>query len=189
MHAARRVPIFISVVVLLALMSTGAALAAPGGNSAAAHACQKGGHTEFTRADGTTFRNAGECTSYAARGGTLVPVGTARFWIEWEVFFEPYLVTVPNDPDDPDDDESYTVYPAMRLYGEGLLPGSTVGISTALTGFEHPFVDPAIGHADVAGDFLHLSEYQCWFVPTITLTGVAANGQPVTSGPITAPCP
>jgi hypothetical protein len=44
------------------------------GNSAAAHACQQGGYLDFTREDGTAFANTGECVSYAAQGGTLVPV-------------------------------------------------------------------------------------------------------------------
>jgi hypothetical protein len=47
---------------------------ADGGNSAAAHACQKGGYAAFTRADGTPFSNTGDCVSYAAHGGVLTPV-------------------------------------------------------------------------------------------------------------------
>jgi hypothetical protein len=47
---------------------------AGGGNSDAAHACQKGGYTHYTRADGTPFANTGECVSYAAHGGTLMPI-------------------------------------------------------------------------------------------------------------------
>ena len=45
-----------------------------GGNSASAHACQKGGWANLQGADGTLFKNAGDCTSYAAQGGTLVPI-------------------------------------------------------------------------------------------------------------------
>ncbi len=52
-----------------------AAGAAPGdGNSHYAQACQKGGYEHVTRADGSAFANAGDCVSYAARGGILVPV-------------------------------------------------------------------------------------------------------------------
>jgi hypothetical protein len=47
---------------------------AGGGNSDAAHACQKGGYAAFTRADGTPFANTGACVSYAAHGGVLTPV-------------------------------------------------------------------------------------------------------------------
>jgi hypothetical protein len=47
---------------------------AGGGNSDAAHACQKGGYAHYTRADGTPFANTGECVSYAAHGGVLMPI-------------------------------------------------------------------------------------------------------------------
>jgi len=49
-----------------------------GGNSAAAHACQHGGYKNFTRADGTSFKNTGKCVSYAAHGGTLVAKSQAQ---------------------------------------------------------------------------------------------------------------
>jgi hypothetical protein len=52
-----------------------AAGAAPGGNSANAKACQKGGWQNLVRADQTPFANQGECVSYGAQGGPLtVPV-------------------------------------------------------------------------------------------------------------------
>ena len=47
------------------------------GNVDAAHACQQGGYLILTRSDGTSFKNAGECTSYAARGGSITGVGPA----------------------------------------------------------------------------------------------------------------
>jgi hypothetical protein len=46
-------------------------------NSDAAHACQQGGYATLTRSDGTGFKNTGECTSYAARGGLIVGIGAA----------------------------------------------------------------------------------------------------------------
>jgi hypothetical protein len=47
-------------------------LAAKGGNSANAHACQHGGHeTLFEGETGDPFRNTGDCASHGARGGTL----------------------------------------------------------------------------------------------------------------------
>jgi hypothetical protein len=54
--------------------------AAGGGNSDAAHACQHGGYADLIGTDGvtdTTFRNTGECVSYAAHGGTLVKTSAA----------------------------------------------------------------------------------------------------------------
>jgi hypothetical protein len=50
------------------------------GNSDAAHMCQKGGYQHLYRShgngltDGSGFRNAGECTSYAAQGGVFYEV-------------------------------------------------------------------------------------------------------------------
>jgi hypothetical protein len=58
------------------LAVNGTASAAPGGNSAAAHACQKGGFATLRGTDGTLFNNVGECVSYAAHGGTLEAIIT-----------------------------------------------------------------------------------------------------------------
>ena len=59
---------------------TAPALAKPGnegGNSDAAAACDGAGYLDWTDAAGAPFRNEGACASYAARGGTLVPVPVA----------------------------------------------------------------------------------------------------------------
>jgi hypothetical protein len=42
-----------------------------GGNSDNAHLCQQGSWQTLVRADGTSFKNTGDCVSYLARGGTL----------------------------------------------------------------------------------------------------------------------
>lgn len=56
----------------LALVGPMAAAAQNGGNSAAAKACQQGGYAGLVRSeDGSRFKNAGDCTSYAARGGSF----------------------------------------------------------------------------------------------------------------------
>lgn len=36
--------------------------------------CKSGGYANYTRPDHTTFANQGDCVSFAAQGGTLVPV-------------------------------------------------------------------------------------------------------------------
>ena len=46
------------------------------GNSPNAHACQDGGWRQLTTSTGQPFSNEGECTSYAAKGGTLQPKAT-----------------------------------------------------------------------------------------------------------------
>ena len=48
---------------------------AKGGNSEAAKACQKDGYLSVQGSDGQTFKNAGECIAYVAKGGALQPIG------------------------------------------------------------------------------------------------------------------
>jgi len=57
--------------VLVAVGTVGADASAGGGNSDAAHACQQGGYLTLHRSDGSPFKNAGDCVSYFAQGGTL----------------------------------------------------------------------------------------------------------------------
>jgi hypothetical protein len=67
--------------VVLAILLSGAVVASAAaqpsgagpGNSPSAKLCQKGGWQNVVGSDGTTFANAGSCTSYAAKGGALVP--------------------------------------------------------------------------------------------------------------------
>jgi hypothetical protein len=60
------------------LGSASPAGAAKGGNSDAAHACQKGGWQHLFRSDGTAFANQDACVSYAAHGGTLKTVPNSQ---------------------------------------------------------------------------------------------------------------
>jgi hypothetical protein len=80
MHAARlstnRFTLMVAALLALiaVLASGGTAAAAPGGNSSAAQTCLDGGFENYTRPDGTTFENAGQCVAYAARGGVLIEI-------------------------------------------------------------------------------------------------------------------
>lgn len=65
------------VALLTALAMPPTTLAAPGGNSAAAQACQQGGYVNYARQDGTHFSNTGDCVRYATGNGgavALVPL-------------------------------------------------------------------------------------------------------------------
>ena len=70
---------------LLATVLPGAVVASaaaqpsgPGpGNAANAKLCQKDGWRSLVTSDGAAFANTGQCVSYAARGGTLVPKAAA----------------------------------------------------------------------------------------------------------------
>lgn len=65
----------IALVLVSLVLAMSASASAGGGNAAAAHACQQNGWYALFRADGSAFANAGECVSYAARGGTLEQLG------------------------------------------------------------------------------------------------------------------
>jgi hypothetical protein len=66
----------VSLVLASALALSASIALAGGGNSAQAKSCQKGGWTEWVRADQTPFTNQGNCVSYAAQGGTLTSPGS-----------------------------------------------------------------------------------------------------------------
>jgi hypothetical protein len=56
--------------VAVSVVVVGPAVAAKGGNSENAHACQQGGHeTRFEGETGRAFKNAGDCASHGAKGG------------------------------------------------------------------------------------------------------------------------
>ena len=59
-----------AVAVVVSVVVAGPAVAAKGGNSDNAHACQQGGHeNRFEAETGNPFKNAGDCVSHAAQGG------------------------------------------------------------------------------------------------------------------------
>lgn len=68
---------FFGMVLMFGLLSS-AAGADPGGNSAAAQACQQDGYMSLVGTNGG-FANAGECTSYAAQGGRFVTPAAGEF--------------------------------------------------------------------------------------------------------------
>jgi hypothetical protein len=91
-----RLTVGAGVAVLCGVILTLAALASPvhaqgQGNSAAAKQCQHGGWKDLTTLDERAFKNQGDCTSYASRGGTLVPEAPnpwARACVEYGGTFE-----------------------------------------------------------------------------------------------------
>jgi hypothetical protein len=148
-----------TVSITLALLSTLAlaapALAKPGGNSAAAAACEDGGFVNWTDESGNAFRNEGACVSYAAHGGTLVPV---------VVVVSPFSVTYeaagPN---------------AFRatLTGTGLEPNS--GVDLVVTrGDDSQFIGEV---ADANGDVTLAASLVC-VSGEAPITAMGANGTP-----------
>lgn len=59
------------VAVAVCMIGAGTAVAAKGGNSDNAHACQQGGHETLVAAENplVPFKNAGDCASHGAQGG------------------------------------------------------------------------------------------------------------------------
>jgi len=63
-------------VALLAAVVAGVAGTLPAVAQAAKNPCAEHGYLDYTRTDGSTFRNTGECTVYLKKGGTLVPISS-----------------------------------------------------------------------------------------------------------------
>ena len=152
-------------VLLLGLTLVGplAASAQNGGNSGAAEACQQGGFASLAPTEDrrTPFVNTGDCVSYAARGGTIVPVLVADFSIE--------SVRVTNDP--------RGIGVVVTFSGSGLEPGSVVRLELLnLRGIRVEFI---LNAPDSDGNFTNSLPFGCGFNASLTLTGVADDGTPV----------
>ena len=80
----RTTPLVLATLVLVAFALPAAAKPG-GGNSGASAACENGGYRDYTRSDGTAFKNEGACVKYAAQGGTLTPVVTDPFTVSYIV--------------------------------------------------------------------------------------------------------
>jgi hypothetical protein len=85
-----RVGLVLLATALVGLSQAAVASAAPGGNSANAKLCQKGGWQTLTRSDGSSFANQDACVSYAAQGGTLVKESQAQ--IDCQSFGGTYVI-------------------------------------------------------------------------------------------------
>jgi hypothetical protein len=154
-------------VLIVALIAPLSAAAAPGGNAAAARACQKDGYTQWTTADGLTFKNAGQCTSYAARGGVLTPVQkpvetlVLEFDMSWDVFGEGTLF----------------------IEGSGLAAGSQV--AATLSGSGSIVLGSPVAVADVDGAFFVFTSYSGCV--RVQFSGLAEGNVPFTTPTYAAP--
>jgi hypothetical protein len=136
-------------------------VAAPEGTPPKPTRCENGGYRTYTRTDGSLFKNEGQCTRYAAQGGTLRPLA------------------IP----------SLTITPTPGGWigsGSGLLRGSTITVD-----FVYPndfAASENLGTADNNGNFLQSYGYSCLAHTSFTLHGVAADGSPVSSATFPASC-
>jgi hypothetical protein len=110
----------------------GAASAGAEGNSRAAEFCRMGGWKTLGTSDEQVFRTVGDCTSYGAHGGVLVPLLQA-------IVDETCIL----DPNVPPSSACFTVK------GFGLEPGSEVRVSLVIEGEELLFPQIVDGEGKV----------------------------------------
>jgi hypothetical protein len=84
--APRIVSIVATLGLVVGMLVVSAGVASAGGNSIDAKLCQRGGWQTLVRANGTTFKNDGACTSYGVKGGTLYRPVTATVTAADKVF-------------------------------------------------------------------------------------------------------
>jgi hypothetical protein len=145
--------------IAVALVAT-SAIAAPAlaksDSSEAAAACQDGGYADWTDAAGNAFGNTGACVSYAAHGGTLVPV-----------------VVDPVNPFSVSYAPSGTSGFLATVTGSGLEPDSSVDLLLTWGGEPLPIGDVA----DSIGNVLFTASGSCTSLGS-PLTAVSVAGTP-----------
>lgn len=112
-HLPRSAAVGLAMLLILAFAAPALAKG-PGGNSGASAACENGGYLNWTRHDGSTFKNEGDCTRYAAKGGTLTPA----------VISPITLTYYPYPPDGPGEPSRWGV-----LIGYAVEPGGSFNIT------------------------------------------------------------
>jgi hypothetical protein len=131
------------------------AYAAAGGNEANAAKCAEGGYLNYTDAEGTPFKNEGQCTSYAARGGTLVPVSTADITL--------------------DQGEPGT----GSISGTGFTPNSSITLTRTYSPSGTTFTD-TIWQTDATGAFTAAGANFCFDATNTSVEVTATDGAGVT---------
>jgi hypothetical protein len=151
----RRIAALFACLVLLGTVTT-PVLATPGGNEANAARCANGGYQHYADADGQVFRNAGQCTRYAAQGHDLVLVG-------------PFLSA---------DHVQNGARFLTTVTGAGLAPGAAVTVTATLVIGGDTRGPTAVGTVSDTGEF-NGGPYStaCEDFATIVFASVAQNGR------------
>ncbi len=147
-------------VALLATIAIALPVAA-GGNAAASAACEGAGYLAWTDAEGDAFRNTGACVSYAARGGTLVPVV-----VDVDPFSVVYSASGANGFE-------------AAVTGSGLEPASSVDVYLAWGGVPGPM---PIGDLADANGTVSFSVTGACTSGGLALSGVTVVGIPAGEG-------
>ncbi len=175
-------------VVFLMLFGLSATLplaASSQGNSQAAQSCQGKGYLTFTDADGNAFRNAGQCTRFAAQGNTLVPVVVPDPGGGTDSVGGAYLSLVAK--------QTHKAGGTFTYRGSGLLPGTPITersywVVESLPGPGDTQVEFVIGSADANGNFFLVTGFRCGTFLSRSLFGLAADGITVVSESAEHPC-
>lgn len=157
-------------VLLLTLL--GGVMASPvaaQGKSEAAQLCQNDGYLDYTRQDGSTFKNAGQCTSYAAQGNELESVSVADLSFAFDFNVNGSGLNV------------------VTWSGSGLMPGSVVTLDIYFVDGTSVLGRELYGGVDANGDFAANSSFECDVFTSATLNGIAANGTPISES-ADSPC-
>jgi hypothetical protein len=129
----RRVAFVMAVMMLVGSLVPSLALAAPGdnaGNAGNAGACRGSGYENWTRADGSTFDNAGQCIRYTAsgpNGGTLAPVPAPTITVEANLIRLAEIGPGDGliDPDNPPPTPSHDACQITSIEGAHFAPNTT----------------------------------------------------------------
>ena len=162
---------FVHRLVVLSILATVLAVvplaaSAAGPANSVAQSCQQGGYQHLYRSDGTGFLNAGDCVSYVALGGRFLRVGSS-----------PSLTITFNAGD-----ADYSVV----VTGSDLQPGSSVWLYVYLTDRSSA---QQIGTVAADGTLTSRARtFSCGSVQSIQASGIAADGTPVGSPLMPAPC-
>src|SRR5215217_60095 len=148
----RRVMLMLSALGMVVGVLAGPVAAAPGGNAANAGKCEEGGYLDYTDANGNPFKNEGQCTRYAARGGQLVPV--------------PVLT--------PDITITYQGFDTGTISGTGFTPNSQITVTRTYSPVGQSFTE--ITQTDATGAFTLADDLDfCFGTPNNTSIQVTAT--------------
>jgi hypothetical protein len=149
----RRVTLMLVAMAVMVPLFAVVAYAAAGGNAANAHKCEEGGYLDYTDAQGNPFKNEGQCTRYAARGGQLVPVPVSTADISLD-------------------------QAAGTISGTGFTPNSEVVITRTYTPGGGPFSSPV--STDATGAFVDSGYVFCFDAANTSVEVTATDAAGVT---------
>ena len=144
-------------------------MAAKGGNSDNAHACQQGGHeNRFEAETGNPFNNAGDCASHGAKGGVTT-----------------FLVIDTSSPNNP-----YPCNESMSgcwgvISAAGLFPNIGWGVFAGREEIRSGFADAVGAVGPDPGVPLNLPCHQGF--PDVIVISSTSQGAPLTTG-ASSPC-